>query len=180
MELATARLQLDAFQPADAMALFAYRADPEVSRYQGWRPNSMDEVVHFIERQRNVVFDTPGSWFQFAIRLRESAELVGDLGLHFVDEDTIELGVSLAPSWHGKGLAGEAMRAVLGLVFDRLARHRVFASVDPRNTPCMRLLAGLGMRQEAHFHESFRDGDAWADDAIYAMLAREWRARTAG
>lgn len=180
MELTTARLRLDALRREDAAALFAYRADPAVSRYQGWHPGSVDEAVLFIERQQDVLFDTPDSWFQLAIRPHESAELVGDLGLHFVDEDTIELGISLAPSWQGRGLAGEVMTAVLGLAFDQLGRHRVFASVDPRNTPCIRLLAGLGMRKEAHFRESFRDGDAWADDVIYAMLAREWRARTAG
>lgn len=40
MELATARLRLDALRREDAAALFAYRADPAVSRYQGWRPAS--------------------------------------------------------------------------------------------------------------------------------------------
>ena len=180
MELATARLRLDALHPGDAVALFAYRADPQVSRYQGWRPGSVDEARQFIERQRAVVFGTPDSWFQFAIRPRGSVELAGDLGLHFVDGDTVELGISLAPSWQGKGLAAEALAAVLGLAFDEMGRHRAFASVDPRNAPCTRLLVGLGMRKEAHFRESFREGDAWADDAIYAMLAREWRARGGG
>lgn len=180
MELATARLRLDALHPGDAATLFAYRADPRVSRYQGWRPGSVEAAREFIERQQSVVFDTPDSWFQFAIRWRDSAELAGDLGLHFVGRDTVELGISLAPSWQGKGLAAEALAAMLDLAFGELGRHRAFASVDPRNTPCIRLLAGLGMRQEAHFRESFRDGDAWADDAIYALLAREWRARAAG
>lgn len=176
MELATARLRLDALRPGDAAALFAYRADPAVSRYQGWRPASLDEAAGFIQRQQALVFDTPGNWFQFALRLRDSDELVGDLGLHFVDADTVEFGVTLAPAHQGRGLAAEAARAALARVFDDLKRHRACASVDPRNIACIALLERLGLRKEAHFRESWRDGDAWADDAVYAMLAREWRA----
>jgi RimJ/RimL family protein N-acetyltransferase len=177
MKLATARLQLDALRRDDAAALFACRADPAVSRYQGWRPASLDQAAGFIERQQAVTFDTPGSWFQFAIRLRDGGELIGDLGLHFVAADTVEFGVTLSPAQQGRGLAAEAVRAALALVFDTLGRHRAYASVDPRNLACVKLLERLGMRKEAHFRESWRDGDAWADDAIYAMLAREWGAR---
>ena len=182
MELATARLRLDALRPDDAAALFACRVDPAVSRYQGWRPASLDDAARFIQRQQTVVFDTPDSWFQFAIRLREAGEFVGDLGLHFVDADTVEFGVTLSPGHQGRGLAAEAVRAAMALVFGELGRHRVFASVDPRNLACVRLLERLGLRKEAHHRESWRDGEGWADDAVYAMLAAEWRARprTAG
>ncbi|WP_329742999.1 GNAT family protein [Dyella sp. A6] len=176
MELTTTRLRLDALRLQDASALFAYRADPEVSRYQGWRPASVDEAQGFIGRQQSVVFDTPESWFQFALRLPEGT-LVGDLGLHFVDDATVELGITVAPAYQGRGLAAEALRAALSLVFDELRRHRVVASVDPRNQSCIRLLEHLGMRKEAHFRESWRDGDGWADDAVYAMLADEWQGR---
>ncbi|WP_225578371.1 GNAT family protein [Rhodanobacter sp. 7MK24] len=175
--LETARLRLDSLRGEDAQALFAYRADPSVSRYQGWRPTSPDETVRFIERQQAVAFDTPDSWFQFALRLRDSGELVGDLGLHFVNADTVEFGVTLSPAQQGRGLAAEAVRAVLALVFDSLKRHRVYASVDPRNLACVKLLERLGMRKEAHFRESWREGDIWVDDVIYAMLAGEWSAR---
>ncbi|BFI95886.1 MAG: GNAT family protein [Rhodanobacter sp.] len=179
MQLETVRLRLDALRHDDAAALFAYRADPAVSRYQGWRPASLDEAARFIERQQAVAFDTPESWFQFALRLRDGGELVGDLGLHFVDADTVEFGVTLSPAHQGQGLAGEAVRIVLARVFDDLRRHRVYASVDPRNIACVALLERLGMRKEAHFRESWRDGDSWSDDAIYALLASEWRAQGA-
>ena len=179
VRLETSRLRLDALRSDDAAALFACRDDPAVSRYQGWRPASLDEVVRFIERQQAVAFDTPGNWFQFAMRLRDTGELVGDLGLHFVDADTVEFGVTLSPGQQGRGFAAEAVRAVLTLVFDGMGRHRAYASVDPRNLACVRLLERMGMRQEARFRESWRDGDEWADDAIYAMLVREWRVRQA-
>lgn len=177
MKLVTARLRLDALRREDAAALFAYRADPAVSRYQGWHPASPEDAVRFIERQRAVAFDVPGSWFQFAVRLRDSGDLAGDLGLHFVAADTVEFGITLSPTQQRRGLAAEAACAALALVFDTLNRHRVYAAVDPRNTACVKLLERLGMRKEAHFRERWRDGVGWADDAIYALLASEWQAR---
>lgn len=181
IRLHTPRLILDALRDGDATALYRYRADPAVSRYQGWCPASLDEAHCFIERCAAVAPDTPGSWFQRAIRRRDSGELIGDLGLHFMADApaTVELGISLAPAHQRQGLAAEALRAALGWIFEGLRKHRVIASVDPRNQPCMTLLAGIGMRREAHFVESLPAGAGWVDEAIFAMLEREWRLRHA-
>ncbi|MDI3261856.1 MAG: GNAT family protein [Fulvimonas sp.] len=179
MELHTSRLRIDALHDGDVAALFAYRGDAEVVRYQGWRPQSLAEAAAFIERQRGVVPGVCGHWQQFALRLRGDDTLIGDLGLHVVDDATVEFGITLAPAWQGRGLAGEAMRAMLALAFERMGKHRAIASVDPRNHACVRMLERIGMRKEAHFRESLRWGDGWADDAIYAMLAREWASHRA-
>jgi RimJ/RimL family protein N-acetyltransferase len=40
----------------------------------------------------------------------------------------------------------------------------------------MALLARAGMRQEARFVESYWCKGEWTDDAIFALLEREWRA----
>ncbi len=181
MQWRTRRLLIDALRREDAEALFRYRADPLASRYQGWHPTSVDEVLRFIEALETVAPDTPGTWYQRAIRLQGSGELVGDLGLHFMldAEETVELGISLAPSHQGAGLAREALCEVLGFVFETLHKHRVTASVDPRNHACMKLLESVGMRNEAHFRESVRFGNEWADDVVFAMLEREWLVRGA-
>jgi RimJ/RimL family protein N-acetyltransferase len=175
MELATARLRIDALRPADAEALFACRADPAVARYQGWRPADVAAARAFIAAQP---LKPEHGWFQRAIRLREDGTLIGDLGVNLPEEacDSVEFGVSIAPVVQGRGYAGEAMRAVFDHVFGPLGRHRVHASVDPRNLACMALLRALGMRQEAHHRESLWLRGEWVDDAIFALLAREWRA----
>jgi RimJ/RimL family protein N-acetyltransferase len=179
VEIVTAHLRIDALRREDAEALFGYRADPAVTRYQGWKPASIAEVGKFIETQQGLAVDTLGTWWQRAIRARDSGALIGDLGLHFTDDATAELGISLAPAHQGNGHAREALEVVLDFVFGGLHKHRAFASVDPRNVACVKLLEGLGMRREAHFRESLRDGDGWADDLVYAMLEREWLAAPA-
>lgn len=172
----TARLILDALRPADAELLFAYRGDPGVARYQNWRPADVEAAAAFIVRQAAVDFGRADSWCQLAIRLRESDELIGDLGVHFpaTTDEAVELGISLAPARQGHGYAREAMGAVLDHVFGAPGYRRVVASIDPRNRPSMALVETLGFRREAHHVESLRIHDEWVDDLIYALLKREW------
>ncbi|WP_237561480.1 GNAT family N-acetyltransferase [Frateuria defendens] len=155
MELQTPRLTIDALRREDAAALFAYRADQRVARYQSWRPQSEAEAQAFIAAQAALAPGVPDGWFQRAIRLRESGALVGDLGLCVPagPRASVEFGISLAPAHQAQGLAREALRA-LRFVFDVLGRHRVQAAADPRNMASLALLRALGMRQEAHFRES--------------------------
>jgi RimJ/RimL family protein N-acetyltransferase len=166
MEIVTTRLRLDALRDEDADALFAYRGDPAVTRFQGWKPASVADAQRFIEAQHGLVPDTPDTWWQRAIRLRDSGELIGDLGLHFTDDKTVEVGISLAPVHQRKGYAREALEVMLDFVFGGLRKPRVVAQVAPRNFMCMRLLEGLGMRRGAD-----RDGDA-----VFTLEAGDWLA----
>jgi RimJ/RimL family protein N-acetyltransferase len=174
-EITTDRLILSRLSAADAATLFAYRSLPEVSRYQGWEPESLDDAAGFVERLASTEFDTPGTWFQFGVRQRESGELIGDLGVHFLEDgQQAEIGFTLAPASQGRGLGAEAVVGVLDFLFGRLGKHRVFASVDPRNQPSLRLLRRVGMRQEAHFRRSLLFKGEWSDDVVFAVLHSEW------
>ncbi|MGB3461786.1 GNAT family N-acetyltransferase [Rhodanobacter lindaniclasticus] len=176
MELVTTRLRIDALRPDDAAALFAVRSDPAVARYQGWRPADLADAHAFIDRQSPAA--TPTGWFQRAIRLRDDGRLIGDLGVNLPEDamESVEFGISLAPAVQGHGYAGEAVRALFGQVFGPWRRHRIHASVDPRNQACLALLRSLGMRQEAHHRESLWLHGEWVDDVVFAMLSRDWLA----
>ncbi|WP_267220584.1 GNAT family N-acetyltransferase [Dyella silvae] len=179
MELETPRLRIDALHLSDAAALFGYRSLPEVAKYQNWWPETVDEVERFIRNQSRLLAPAPGQWFQRAIRWRDDGALIGDLAFCLSDDGQAEFGINLAASHQGKGLAREALQAVLERLFGAMGVHRAHCSVDPRNLPSMALMRSLGLRQEAHFHESLRFRGEWVDDVIFAMLAREWRARMA-
>lgn len=166
MEIVTARLRLDALRDEDADALFAYRGDPAVARFQGWKPASVADAKRFIETQHGLAPDTLATWWQRAIRLRDSGKLIGDLGLHFMGDATVEVGVSLAPAQQRQGYAREALEVMLDFVLGGLRKQRVVAFVEPRNFMCMRLLEGLGMRRGAD-----HDGDA-----SFTLEACDWLA----
>jgi RimJ/RimL family protein N-acetyltransferase len=177
-DITTARLTLTPLSAADAEALFAYRSLPEVARYQGWQPRTMADAQEFIAVVASNELDTPGTWFQYGIRARGTSELIGDLGVHFLEDgQQVELGFTLAPASQGRGFGTEAVTGVIDFVFGQLGKHRVTASVDPRNEPSLRLLRRVGMRQEAHFRQSLLFKGEWADDVVFAVLRPEWAAR---
>jgi RimJ/RimL family protein N-acetyltransferase len=180
-ELVTPRLVLRRLCLSDCAAMFAYRSDSRVSRFQMWEPRSVEEIQSFVEGLLDLEPDTPGTWFQLAITLRDCGILVGDCGLHFPagEAHQAEVGITLAPSHQGQGYATEALNAALDYLFLSLGKHRVFASVDPRNHASIALLERVGMRKEAHLRESVWCKGEWADDLVFAVLEGEWRARRA-
>lgn len=153
----------------------AYRADPGVARYQGWEAASVREVENFIRSLAELEPDSPGQWYQLGIALPDG-RLIGDCGLHTLHRDPrqAEVGITVAPAHQRRGYGVEVLTAVLGLLFDRLGKHRVIASVDPRNHASVALLGRVGMRLEAHHVEALWFKGAWADDLVFAMLRREW------
>ena len=177
--LVTARLVLRRLQLSDCAGILAYRADPQVARFQGWEPRSLEEMHEFVKAQLALQPNMPDTWFQLAITLRPGGELIGDCGLHFPPDGPhqAELGITVAPAYQRQGYAAEALTVVLDYLFLELDKHRAYASVDPDNIASRRLLARLGMRQEAHFRESLWFKGRWADDVIYALLQHEWRAQ---
>jgi RimJ/RimL family protein N-acetyltransferase len=119
-----------------------------------------------------VVPDTPGTWLQLAITV--DGGVIGDCGLHFLDDRQAEVGVTLDPAHQGRGYATEAVRAVLGYLFGTLGKHRVVATTDVRNRPAAALFERLGFRREAHYVRNVWFKGEWGDEFLYALLAEEW------
>jgi RimJ/RimL family protein N-acetyltransferase len=174
MVIRTPRLVLSVLGPDDLHGFHGYRCLPEVARFQGFAPTQPEESADFLERVALARWNQVGCWYQLGIRL--DGALVGDLGVHFAEEEQCAFGVTLSPGRQGQGYATEAMQAVLSSLFDDLGKHRVHASVDPRNTPSVALMRRLGFRMEAHHVQSYQDGEGWADDLVFALLGREWAA----
>lgn len=172
LTLPTERLLLRPLTLKDTEAVYRYRALPEVCRFQSFQPRSLAEVEAFL-RESERAADEPGGWRQLAICLR-GGELIGDIGLHTLDEWQLELGYTLAPAQQGKGYATEAIAALLQEAFAVWQKHRVIASVDPENRASIRLLERLCFRKEAHFRKSYRQNGAWFDDCVYALLREDW------
>lgn len=175
-EIITPRLRLDPLRASDAPAMFEYLSRPEVRLYQTFEPAELEDVLEYIESSQAHPFGAPGEWFQLGMRRLADDVLIGDVGVHVLGNDPrqAEIGISLHPSHQGVGYATEAFRGVLGHLFDELEKHRVMASVDPRNVASIALLERVGMRLEAHFKQSLWFKGYWADDMIFGLLRSEW------
>jgi RimJ/RimL family protein N-acetyltransferase len=177
----TARLVARSFVRADAEPFAAYRADPEVARYQGWSDYTLERASAFVESLRGVPPGVPGEWFQIGLESRADGVLVGDLALHVDREEPrlAEVGFTLAPDQQGKGFATEALTAYLDWLFAGFDLHRVFAVTDALNAPAAALLERVGFRREAHFVENVFFKGAWGSELLFAVLEREWAEKTA-
>lgn len=174
--LRTPRLEIRPLEARDAEALYAYRRDPSVLRFQTFRPASPADAETFI-RVNTRSRGEEGSWFQLGL-FREG-RLVGDLGVHFLgpEDSQCEIGYTVAPDHRGEGLGREAVTAVAAHLFEALGKRRILASVDPDNAASIALLEGAGFRREARFRKNVRTPDGWADELVYALLAEEFEVR---
>jgi aminoglycoside 6'-N-acetyltransferase len=175
-EIAGDVVTLRRFRAADAPALSAYRSDPEVARYQGFEPCSLEEAERLIEGWKAVSPGTPGEWFQFAVSASGSDALIGDCALRCRREDPrlAEMGFSFARAGQGKGLASAAVRALLEYAFGTLGLHRIHAITDERNRAAQRLLERVGFREEGRFVKHVWFKGEWSSERLYAYLHEDW------
>jgi len=175
----TARLDVRPFADADLEAFVAYRADPEVERYQSWSGYTLDLGRSLIASMQRTSPGVPGQWYQFALEERADGTLVGDLAFKVNESEPreAEVGFTLAPAQQGRGYGTEALRGLLDYAFGTLALHRVIAVTDALNLPAAALLERVGMRREAHFRENVFFKGAWGSEFLFAMLDQEWAAQ---
>jgi RimJ/RimL family protein N-acetyltransferase len=124
-ELRSERMRL---APSDGEAPYLYRSHERVSRLQSLVPEYEPAAVQFIEQTRHTPFDTPGSWLQLGIRWHASDTLLGDAGVHTLEDVRQgELGVSIAPEHQPIGIAREALTCVLHMLLVTRSKPRVIA-----------------------------------------------------
>lgn len=174
----TPRLHARPFHPADAEAFAAYRAQPQVERYQSWSNYTLEQGRTLINSMQNIQPGTPGEWYQFALERRADGILIGDVALKVNDTEKseAELGFTLAPEHQGHGYGREAVLGLLGYGFEQLHLHRILAVTDALNDSAARLLDRVGMRREAHFHENVFFKGTWGSEFVFGILDREWTA----
>lgn len=169
----TKRTILRAIELIDNKDIFSYRSDSETNKYQGWIPKNIDDVNEFILKNPKK-FNKPETWFQLVIIEKQDEKIIGDIGIHFIDEFQSEIGCTLKKKCHGKGYATETLKGVIDYLFKDLKKHRIVTSIDPMNVDSIKLVERLGFRKEAHFKKSLLINGKWVDDIVYAILKTEW------
>ena len=146
--LTTERLELWRPSVADMRAMHEVVLAPETARYLGPRAQFSDHATRFM---RNA-----GSWFLYGygalmLRLRGQDRVIGNCGVFHTFrgigddfDDHPEAGWIVAADHVGKGLAGEAMAAVLAWFESEHGAQRIVCMISPGNEPSLRLAARLG------------------------------------
>lgn len=172
----TDRLVLEPLSSTDRDTFVAYRRMPEVAQWQSWTTDySTADADDLIADQPSQIQLGSGDWIQIAIRDAATADLLGDVAVHSLSDqpDTYELGVTLMPASQGRGVATEAVGAMVDMLFTEYAAHRVFAISDARNEPVARLFGRLGFRHEGRNVDADWFKGEWTTIDTWALLARE-------
>lgn len=152
-----ARVRLRRLTQADLPAFQAYRHDAELGRYQGWLPQTDAQAQAFLDEMSRATLLAPGAWVQLGIVDGRDDALIGDIGLCVSSTgESAEIGFTLRASSQGHGLAGEAVRAAIQLVFAATAVARIVGITDARNLASIRLLERVGMRRSSTGPAEFR------------------------
>lgn len=132
-------------------------------------------MISYIDRLRKDFDQSSGiTWI---IASMETDNAIGTMGLWRIDKEhhRAEIGYLLDPAYQGRGLAGEALQAVLTYGFNELNFHAVEAHVNPLNKASEKLLLKAGFLQEAYFRESYFFEGRFLDSAIFCILHHEYR-----
>lgn len=175
MTLETKRLIIRPLTIEDKYELFEYRRDKETNKYQGWIPETIEDVEVFIGKTSKLI-NIPETWFQCVIIEKETQKIVGDLGIHFIDTENkqVEIGCTLNKIFQNKGFATESIKQVIDYLFHELNKHRIITTIDPLNINSIRLVQRIGFRKEAHLVESFFLNGKWFDELIYVITEKDW------
>lgn len=150
------RVVLRRLSSGDLAAFQAYRHDPKVGLYQGWKPQSDSESLAFINEMESTPLFQPGKWMQIGIADPETDLLIGDIGLFLaVDGMSAEIGFTLCAHAQGRGLGTEAVNLAVRFLFQNTAISNIEGITDSRNISSIKLLERIGMRKMATYSAFF-------------------------
>jgi RimJ/RimL family protein N-acetyltransferase len=168
-------VSLRELRATDAPALFAALTTDEVSRFISPPPATVEGFEKFIawtHRQRAAgqyaCFAVVPRGSDFAIGLFQIRSLEGDFG-------SAEWGFAIAREFWGTGAFVDGARLVLRFAFDTIGSYRLEARAAVLNGRGNAALRKLGAVREGLLRKSFLRNGEYLDQALWTILAEDWR-----
>lgn len=177
--LATPRLILRPVVEADVDAIFAACSNPRLTDYTIFETHqSRAESERFVQDYAFANY-AEGIPDPFAIAWKDATEeLIGCCGGRWTEgrcNRSVELGYWIAEPHWGRGVATEAVRALVPFLFEFLQPVRVQAHTIAENRASARVLEKVGMTYEGTLRQAhYRRGRHW-DVSMYSVLRCEWK-----
>lgn len=162
----------------DAVSLFEFTSDPDVTRFLAIAPpKSPADTLHFIAKCRE--HRGQDREYVYVIASVTDDSVIGVIGLRHIDQPmrTAQIGTWLGRSFWGSGANEEAKQLMLDFSFGPLALHRIEARIAVDNQRSRRAFERLGARCEGRLRESFFKNGVYHDQDLFVVLEHEWRGR---
>jgi RimJ/RimL family protein N-acetyltransferase len=174
--LLTADVLLRPVRASDITPLVDRRNDPEVAHYQDWTiPYPVERAEQSLTRAMELDGPTPGEWWMLTVADPGDTTVYGDLVVHLSENGrTAEIGYTLARDAWGRGIAVDAVSALVQYLFEQIDVTRVEGRLHPDNVASAMVLERVGMLWEGRMRASYWIGDENSDDAVYGMVRSDW------
>lgn len=169
----TERLLLRKIQPQDAEMVYVWMSDPEVCKYERWKPHPSPEYTrgYIIE-----VFNgyKSNDTYQWGIEL--NGILIGSISIVNVDDydQKATLGYCLAREFWSNGYMTEAVKAVLQYMFVDIGLNRIEASHSTHNIASGRVLEKVGMLLEGQSKDYYFCNSGFQDSRFFGVTKEQF------
>ncbi len=143
---------------------------------EGEDPTSITAVSGTILRHRRE-WKAGTSFVFFATPLSAPDTILAKIALNGVLRGAMHgayLGYWIDGAHQGRGLATEAIRAVLDFAFGPAMLHRIQAAIMPHNERSLRVVEKLGLRREGYALRYLQIAGKWEDHILFAVTREEW------
>lgn len=113
-------------------------------------PGTRVAALNVVEQAEAAGHGGNSQWGMFHIILRETREVIGDIGFHGPPDETgtVEIGYGIVEQYRGRGLVGESAVAICGLAWSRPEVDRIIAQTDEDNAASAGVLRHAGFRED--------------------------------
>lgn len=174
-QIKTERLLLRKILPEDAEMVYVWMSDPEVCKYERWRPHpSVDYSRGYIIE----VFDYYKSDRTYQWGIETNGKLIGSVSVVNINEydQKAVLGYCLAREFWSNGYATESVKAVLAYMFLEVGLNRVEASHSVNNVASGRVLEKAGLCLEGLAKDYYFCNSGFQDSRLFGITKAQFLA----
>lgn len=172
--LETDRLLLRQMLVGDCHDMYEYARRADVTKHLTWSPHPnveyTKEYLAYLSHHYRL-----GDFYDWAVILKEENKMIGTCGFtrfHF-PHDSAEVGYVIHPGYWGRGIATEALSAVIRFGFETIGLHRIEAKYMPENEASRRVMEKVGMHFEGISYGGMKIKEIYRDIGTCAILAEK-------
>ncbi len=175
-ELETDRLILRRFRIEDAEEMYVnWASDDEVTKFLTWPTHPSAQITGMLLSDWTQRYEK-SDYYNWGIVLKETGELIGNISVVQVKEDTQAaiLGYCMGRKWWGQNIMPEAGKKVIEYLFCEVGFNRIAANHDKNNPKSGRVMQKIGMTYEGTLRSAGWCNQGIIDDVWYSILKNEY------
>ncbi|MBI2028355.1 MAG: GNAT family N-acetyltransferase [Candidatus Levybacteria bacterium] len=133
-------------------------------------PYTMKDALQWIKKNEDLQKQTSRTSINFAIDIK--GDIVGGIGLSYIESYKAEIGYWLTESYWGKGIVTKAIGKITQFGFEHLGLKRIYADVFSFNKASMRVLEKNDYQLEGILRKNVLKDDRLLDEYLYAKIVK--------